>query len=175
MTAAEYSGSRSVPASAPGEETVPSSAQTSVSEVLGSLRGLISAYVEKVEELERNRKPFEGIFGLKGGPKDDPCHDRFAEDVQALVDSFAQSAPSSHDAHAVLYELFSAAPTHRNTNSAYWMLLAVLGTSFPLIDHLDPSDAAELRDFFVRTYPRRELLPAQIQILKKLRGRAASA
>ena len=42
---------------------------------------LYEAYLEEFYQLERKRKPMEGAFGFGGGPKNYPCHDRFAGDL----------------------------------------------------------------------------------------------
>ena len=143
------------------------------SETLTLLRERIGEYLKKVETLEANRKPAEGIFGLKGGPKDDPCHDRFADDLGRLFADFSKQEPESSEVCAVLQELFLAADAHRDANSAFWMLLAVQGLGQELIGRLSASDAALLYDSLKKTYPRRERFPIQKQILAKLKARMA--
>ena len=58
-------------------------------EYLARLEALYAGYLKTVQELEDNRKLGEGMFGFKGGPADNPCHDRFAEDLRALLADFA--------------------------------------------------------------------------------------
>lgn len=142
-------------------------------ETLVLLRDRIREYLEKVETLEKNRKPAEGIFGLKGGPKDDPCHDRFAADLSGLFSDFSEREPESSEVCAVLQELFLAADAHRDVNTAFWMLLAVQGLGQELIERLSASDAALLYDSLKKTYPRRERFPVQKQLLEKLKSRMA--
>lgn len=141
-------------------------------EALTTLETLLAAYLDKVAELERNRKFAEGIFGMKGGPADDPCHDRFAEEVQTFLADYAASAPRSADAAAVLKALLAAAESNQDARSAYWMLLAVQGAGLPLVDALDPCDAAPLYDFYRKSYPRYKRLPVQDEILKRLKKAA---
>lgn len=141
-------------------------------ETLRSLRALTSAYLDRVAELERNRKFPEGLFGIKGGPKDDPCHERYAEDARALLTAFAASKPGSEDTAAVLRELFSAAEANRDAQCAYWMLIAVQGLGLPLVEALTPADAAALCGAYRKQYPRRMRLPVQDEILKRLQKAA---
>lgn len=137
-------------------------------EALSALRTLISAYLDKVADLERNRKFAEGLLGMKGGPADDPCHDRFGEEATALLTDYAASAPASADVAAVLRELFSAAESNRDARCAYWMLLAIQGACLPLIERLDREDAAALCGYYKKFYPRYKRLPVQDQVLRQL-------
>ena len=147
---------------------------SSESPTLSALRALIEAYMEKVESLERNRKPGEGLFGLRGGPKDDACHEIFFEDVRTLLDDFAKTSPSSAEAREVLSALYAAAAQNRECGSAYWMLLAIHGPGLVLTDWLDASDAAALYDELRATYPRRERLPALKKNLAALKAKKES-
>ena len=55
---------------------------------------LFEDYAADAQELERNRKPNE-LFGLKFGPTDDPRHDRFADELAALLSDFVAEDPES--------------------------------------------------------------------------------
>lgn len=142
-------------------------------ETLSRLRSLIGDYLETVAELEANRRPTDGLFGLKPGPADDPCHDRFAERMDTLLRDFAAREPSGAEAAAVLRELYAAAPANRGAKSAYWMLIAVQGLGSELIGLLDKADASALLEFYSSQYPRWERLPVQNRILKQLAKQAA--
>ena len=133
------------------------------------MRALRGRYIEKVSELERERKPGEGIFGMRGGPPDDPCHDRYAEELAALLTTFQKAQPCSRDARLVLEELFAAPPKSGVPRSAYWMLIAVQGLCPELIDCLDATDAGELGREFASVYKRWERMPVQDQIIKALK------
>ncbi len=136
---------------------------------LPRVRALYEDYLDRVCELERNRKPGAGIFGLKGGPKDDPCHDRFAEELEKLLAEFAASDPGSEEIRAVLSYMHELPPMHREPRSAYWMLIAVHGLGLELTEGLSREDAAALRSRYARLYPRWERLPAQKKLLAALK------
>ena len=68
--------------------------------VLARLETLYGDYLKTVERLERERRPGEGLFGTKG-PADDPCHDRFASDLESLLGDFAAEDPDSGTRRAV--------------------------------------------------------------------------
>ena len=142
------------------------------SEALVRLQGLYEAYLKEVELLEFNRKPGAGIFGLKGGPADDPCHDRFAETLRGFYEEFAAQEPESA-AVRQLMEYACIVPTvRREPRTAYWMLIAVQSLTQPLIGLLTPQDAGELAALYEKSFKRRERMPMQIKLIKALRARA---
>ena len=100
----------------------------------GSLRraqALVEAYLQQVREAERKRKPGEGIFGTRGGVKDDPCHDRFAQDLERLLSEIRAETPDSAELRELLSYLFASPKQEAVPGSAYWMLLAAHGLTRP--------------------------------------------
>ena len=138
---------------------------------LSRVEKLYSDYIQKAEELERNRKIGEGLFGLTPGPADDPCHERFALQLEELLKACADSAPGSEAAAEILRFQFQAPQTHQEPKSLYWMLLAVHGLTGDLTERLSPEDAKALYDAYTGRYKRWERLPNQIELLKKLKAR----
>ena len=49
-------------------------------EILTELDRLYADYEEQFRQMERRRRPGEGMFGLGRGPGDHPCHGQFAQD-----------------------------------------------------------------------------------------------
>ena len=139
---------------------------------LARLEALYRDYISTVQELEKNRRPGDGLLGLRPGPADDPCHDRFAADLGTLMQACAAAGPDSAECAALLRYLFTAPEAFRELKSAYWMLIAVQGHGACLIGRLSPTDARALAELFASRYPRRERLPVQTQLLKRLRQQA---
>ena len=139
---------------------------------LARLEALYQNYIQTVQELEKNRKLGDGLLGLRPGPADDPCHDRFAADLDALLKDFAAASPDSEACASILRYLFTAPEGWQDLKSAYWMLIAVQGLGARLIESLNAADAGELEALYAERYPRRERLPVQTQILKKLHRQA---
>lgn len=139
------------------------------------IRALYETYLDTVEMLERNRKPGDGIFGLKGGPADDPCHDRFADDLEAAIADFSAQEPSSEEIRGVLEYMYDLPSSHRDSKTAYWMLIAVHGLTPPLIGGLSAADAAALCERYGSEYRRWERLPVQKQVLNVLKKQAKTA
>ena len=132
---------------------------------------LYENYLDKVDFLERNKPLGAGIFGMKGGPADDPCHDRFAEDLADLLGRLAESKPEPSEVQDTLRKIFFEPKKHVNLRAAYWMLLAVHGLTGALTERLSPEDAKALYDAYTGRYKRWERLPNQIELLKKLKAR----
>lgn len=139
---------------------------------LADIRALYEAYIETVTALERERKPFEGLFGMKGGPKDDPCHGRFSEELRTMLEELAAQEPASETLREVLSYIYTCPREHPEPKSAYWMLEAAHGLALPLIERLTPADAEALRARYARDYPRWQRLPVQQQTYAALKARA---
>ena len=142
------------------------------SEALVRLQGLYEAYLKEVELLEFNRKPGAGIFGLKGGPADDPCHDRFAETLRGFYEEFAAQEPESAAVRQLMEYACTVPTVRREPRTAYWMLIAVQSLTQPLLGLLTPQDAGELAALYEKSFKRRERMPMQIKLIKALRARA---
>lgn len=133
-----------------------------------SLHALYEAYIAKAEQLERDRKPGDGLFGLGSAPKDDPCHDKFAADLEALLGDMLTREPSSGQVREVLEYIYRIPLAHPEPKTAFWMMKAVHGMTVELAGRLEPGDARILRDMYAKDYPRWDRLPAQKQALAAL-------
>ena len=94
---------------------------------LARLERLYGDYLKTVQDLEDSRKLGEGMFGFKGGPADNPCHDRFVDELRALLEDFAAQEPASADVREVMRWIFDAPKRFPRPKTASWMLLAVHG------------------------------------------------
>ena len=141
---------------------------------LKEIKELYDAYIENVENLERNRKFTAGLLGLAKGPKDDPCHDQFAKDLETAISEFAASDPDPEEVYALLNYMYSIPLKYRDNNIIYWMLAAVHTLAFDLISCLRKEDAVILYDQYNCDYPRRERLPAQKKTLKALKDKSTA-
>ena len=137
-------------------------------ETLQRLRALLEQYREQAAEAERKAAFLAGAFGMRGGPADDPCHDRFAAELKELLEDFARNDPDPGEARAMLETIFTV-PETSCPKSAYWMLLAVHNLTGPAIACLRPEDARALRERYRSDYPRHRRLPAQENVLRWLK------
>ncbi|MCR5575607.1 MAG: hypothetical protein K6F56_01210 [Oscillospiraceae bacterium] len=138
---------------------------------LARLEKLYADYLKTVQDLEDNRKLGEGIFGLKGGPADNPCHDRFAADLGGLLEEFVRQEPDSAEARAVLEYIFDASSRFPKPRTANWMLIAVHTLTGPLIDRLSSEDAQALHAAYTARFKRWERLPNQVELIKHLKAK----
>ena len=141
-------------------------------EYLARLEALYAGYLKTVQELEDKRKPGEGMFGFKGGPADNPCHDRFAEELRGVFADYAAGRPDSAEVREVLDFVFNEPVAYRGPQCAYWMLTAVQGLTDVLIPLLSREDAAALAASYGKRYPRWKRLPNQDQLLARLKKAA---
>ena len=129
---------------------------------------LYTNYLADANRAEMNRKPGDGLFGLGKTPADDPCHDRFGEQLDAWLKTFVRTSPDSAVIRDVLHYIYHAPKEHPEPKSSYWMLVAVHGLTRDLIPLLNPADASALAEDYTALYPRRERFPAQKQVLSAL-------
>ncbi len=139
---------------------------------IARLETLYREYCTVVDHLEHNRRLRDGFLGLGGGPAEDPCHTRFQVDVAAVLTDFADGEPDSEALREVLSYLYEIPRSMTAPKSAYWMLIAVQGLTAELIARLAPGDAQQLAARYTELYPRRERLPVQDELLKRLKKAA---
>ena len=142
------------------------------SDRLEALRALYDDYLTRIAGIEAKQKPGEGLFGLRGGAKDDPCHERFYRDVEAFLTDFRPEEQTPEEVRPLLEHIYFAPERKSQARSAYWMLLVVHRLTLPLIGALPQEDAAALAERYDAAYPGRERLPAQDEVLDALRERA---
>ena len=135
---------------------------------LDAVQALYEAYIAKAEQLERDRKPGEGLFGFGKSPKDDPCHERFAADLQALLKDVLAGNPAPDEVREILRYIYFTPQEHTEPLSVYWMLQAVHGMTVDLAARLTPQDARSLRDEYVKAYRRWDRLPSHKKALAAL-------
>ena len=132
------------------------------------LYALYEAYIASSAQAVRQAKPGAGWFGLPGGPKSDPCHEKFGADAGTLFAAMAAQGPDSAQARQALEYIFRAPEEHEDDQSVYWMLQAVHGMTEPLAACLGPEDAQALWEAYGRQYRRWERLPAHKKALAAL-------
>ena len=136
---------------------------------IGEIRAVCEEYIEKAEQLERDRKIGEGLLGIGKKPADDPCHERFAEDIERLTGEISSRSPDSGEAKEILQYMYALPSAHEEPKSIYWMLVAVHGTCAGLIRFLSAADAEELYKMYSGAFRRWERLPVQKKVCEQLK------
>lgn len=135
---------------------------------LESVQALYRDYLEKAEELEKNRKPGQGLFGVGAKPADDPCHERFIRELYELL-STSDEAESGGLRETLAY-IYHAPLEHKEPASIYWTLIAAHGATLKRIPSLTASDAGALAETYAATYRRWNRLPVQDKVIDALKA-----
>ena len=142
------------------------------------LRGLVleevirvyEAYVEDFRRRDKDRKPFEGVFGFHGGPQDYPCHEKFMQDLGEKLKELQSRPIDPVEVAEILRFIYCVAPVRWESEATvYWMLLAAHSLTLELIPKLDTAGARTLYDEYMKQYPRRKRLPVQVKVLDALK------
>lgn len=134
------------------------------------IQDICDAYIAKAEKLESERKIGDGLFGMGSKPADDPCHERFAKDMEKALKETASGSPSSSDVYELLGYIYRLPKEHQDPLSIYWMLNAIHGLTLPLIKLLERGDAKRLCEQYSSDYRRFERLPVQEKVYKALKA-----
>lgn len=135
---------------------------------MNEVQRLYEEYISWVRQLEEKRKPGDGLLGLGKGPADDPCHDRFAGELEGLLEKIAGEGLPSGQIQAILTYIYRIPLENQDTQTAYWMLMAVHGLTLGLLGQITPAQAQTLWEGYKADYPRWERLPVQKQVLSTL-------
>lgn len=137
---------------------------------LEELKALYEGYLRQTEELLEKRNPVHNFFGIDR-PGTAPCHKEFVERVETLMLRLAEDLPAEKTPEVLRY-IFEAPDANRQNELAYWMLLAVHGKAVPLFRKLLPEDASVLLTWYEKRFPRRQRLPVQKDVVKRLKALA---
>ena len=135
---------------------------------LEELRRLYGEYLAEARQAEAKLRPLDGVMGFGRKSSDDPCHSRFAEELEALLKTAAADGLKSGELRAMLSYIYRAPKENPEPLAAYWMLMAIHGLTPDLAERLDREDAEALWEEYRAAYPRRERLPAQKKVLSAL-------
>lgn len=132
------------------------------------LKEVYETYVREAEKAYRDAGPVDGLFGWGEDPRKDPCHMRFYEGVEAWVRAFRASEPDREESFAAVSVLLRMPQEHRKS-PCFWFMFAAQGLGVELIEGLNGEQCAQLRDFFDEAYPKRERMPVQKDVYRRLK------
>ena len=130
-------------------------------------------YRQDLEDFAKKSKPTDGLLGFGRSLKNDACHDRFDERVKEAVEGICAASPAPEDA-AKTVDLLLRYDAREWPLSAQWMLRAIERHTLPLIPLLAPEAAAALQKEYAARYKPWDRLPAQQEVFKALKHRAAT-
>lgn len=131
---------------------------------MNEIEELYRCYLEKVNKLESERRPADGLFGIGKSPADDPCHDQFAEELETMLNRFTAQSPEHGEIMKVLAFIYRMPQEHREPVSAYWMMNAVHGLTMKLIGMLARDEAEQIMKEYINAYPKAMRLPVQKKV-----------
>ncbi len=142
---------------------------------LEQIRGIYENYQETLKQVIRDAKPFAGFMGIGSGPKDDPCHRKFLQDLEAAIRAFLSEGIGEEAAAACAGYILGAQASVGEDSMCYWTMLAAHGQAEPLLPLLSKESAARLALQYDRDMPRRARMPMQEKMLKTLREMGGEA
>lgn len=132
------------------------------------LKRLYQAYDRKVQDVKSKTSGFAGAFNMGDDPRRHSCHEEFYEAVGAWVESFLEEDPTAQQAAEALQWLLEAAAENRGRD-VYWYMYAAQSHGKGLIPLVSRETCESLMQWYDRTYPALDRLPAQQEIFKLLR------
>ncbi len=137
------------------------------------LREILAEYAKSVDELERKKKPFDGIFGFGRRPADDPCHDLMDRRVEELTQRAAGEMPGEDgeiraadtaETDELAEALFRSARAYHGPVYAGVALVAIQRHGMKLIPRMSGEARRALAEWYGKEYPRRMRFPVQEEI-----------
>ena len=119
------------------------------------IQELYREYAAEFQRQEEKRRVGAGMFGLADGPRNYPCHEQFARDLENLLKE-AEKTAAPEQAEEILACVYFAPQA---------------GMTVGLVSRLTPDAAGRLLARYQATYPRREQLPAQRKAASALKKR----
>lgn len=135
------------------------------------LRKRYTDYAEQVQQLRKNARVTDGMFGMGEDPKKDPCHMAFYENVAGWIDDFCATSPTAEAAAEALL-LMLEAPAGQEKKDSYWMMFAALGLARKMVPLLDKAGAEAAFVRMGELYPAHLRMPAQEQLYRDLKRKA---
>ena len=140
---------------------------------LENLRQIYETYAEKLAKATAKASPFAGAFNMGDDPRKDACNEIFYEEVETWAAEFLASQPSREEAVEAVRWILEYPAKHRQAIT-YWYTYAAHKHAVGLIPRLSAEDAAQLRRSFLDSFPKRDMLPVQKEVLTLLTRQAGT-
>lgn len=141
--------------------------------LLRELESAFADYRRDLERYEQKKTPLGGLFGVGSSLKDDSCHDRLDERLEAAVGELCALLPPPQETARAVRILLCPGEGTDWPLAAEWMLRAVERHALPLIPFLTPQAAEGFRREYAARYKPWDRLPKQKEVYRALREKAA--
>ena len=91
------------------------------------IQELYREYAAEFQRQEDKRRAGAGMFGLTDGPRNYPCHERFARDLESLLKEAEKTAAPEQAEEILACVYFAPQARGARQDAVYWMLTAVHG------------------------------------------------
>lgn len=135
--------------------------------MLTKLNTIYTDYAEKIKEVRKNARMFDGILGLGKDPRNHPCHEEYFTAVGAWVEEFVAMEPAQEELMQAAVFLLEE-PLSYSGQECYWFMYAAHGHIKPLIPHLSKENCKELGARLEKSYKKLDRMPLQKELLKLL-------
>ena len=144
---------------------------------LNALEEILREFAEAVSRADESKKPFDGIFGIGGGPSSDPCHQAMDQAVERLAlqaaglspDGDGQVRPAdARTAEALTEAILTADDRFDGPEYAHLSLIAAQRHCLSLIPLLTAEGKKRLLDWYRKKYPRYCRFPRQKDVIAAL-------
>lgn len=132
------------------------------------LKAIYDGYTAELAKVYREAKPADGLFGWGEDPRKDPCHMRFYEGVEKWAETFLASGPENEAVFEAVRFLLETPDRHREQH-CFWFMFAAQGLTREMIPQLRKDQCAALLAYYEETYPKRERMPVQKEVVKRLK------
>ncbi len=131
---------------------------------------ILAEYDEAVREVERKRKPFDGLLGFGSHPSGAPCHEKMDQQVEALCRETAEQG-SGEEAAALAEAVLRAEKEWKGPEYARLMLVAIQRHTLPLLGRVGEEERREMALRYAKDNPRRKRMPVQDRVMAALDGK----
>lgn len=138
---------------------------------LQELEQIYQAYEEKLSQARQKAGVFAGAFNMGDDPRKDACNQVFYEQTKEWVSDFL-SEETDPQMSAKVVEWILLYPARHRESETYWMTYAAQKHAEELIPLLEQKDAKKLQAEFLEQYPKKDRLPVQRELERRLRERA---
>ena len=136
--------------------------------MLQQLKEIYETYIANLSKAYKEAKPTDGLFGWGDDPRKDPCHMRFYEDAERWAEAFLAARPENEEVYEAVRFLLETPDKYREKH-CFWFMFAAQGLTRDMIGLLTKEQCGKLLAYYEETYPRRERMPVQKDVCKKLK------
>ena len=129
---------------------------------------MMAEYDAAVVEVQKKRKPLDGVLGLGSHPGDAACHEILDGKVQALCQR-AETEADPGEKKELLEEIYRLPGRWNGPEYARLMLIALQRHTLGLIPGMDVEDRKSMAEWYQKEWPRVQRLPIQDSVLKALK------